>query len=41
MAKILNGMELSKQMRDMVAELCCQFEFKYGHIYGTSRFRKR
>ena len=36
MAKILNGMELSKQMRDMVAELCCQFEFKYGHTVGLA-----
>ncbi|MBR2302549.1 MAG: bifunctional 5,10-methylenetetrahydrofolate dehydrogenase/5,10-methenyltetrahydrofolate cyclohydrolase [Clostridia bacterium] len=28
MAKILNGIELSKQMRDMVSEMCCQYELK-------------
>ena len=28
MAKILNGIELSKQMRDMVSEMCCQYELE-------------
>lgn len=36
MAKILNGIELSKQMRDMVSELCCRFELKYGHSVGLA-----
>lgn len=36
MANILNGIDLSKQMRDMVAELCCQFELKYGHAVGLA-----
>ena len=36
MGNVLNGTELSKQMRDMVAEMCCQFELKYGHPVGLA-----
>ena len=36
MANILNGIELSRQMRNMVADMCRAFEEKYHHTVGLA-----